>query len=177
MEHYVDGYVTSGTYFTYQGVKYGEYTQVLLTEEFYKRVGEYVNPVETRSWAITCGYNFPYFRVFRGIEHRDGKTIWKLSRPKATMFKPNEYIDIDPEKDIKKIVIPVWYVEPKELVKMRLGNGTWIKYIGGQTLFYVFCLLASLLTYQWYLVWIIGTYIYLRTSYITLSKGELNRGW
>lgn len=175
--NYTNGYVTCGSYFTYKGIRYGRYTQILFTEEFYKRANEYIDPCSTRSWAIMGGYKFPYFRVFHSVENKDGKEIWRLQRPKATDLKPTEYVDVDPERDIANIVKPVWYLEPKELVRMRLSNGTWMNYIGVQTLFFIICLLASLVTNQWYLVWTVGTYIYLRTSYITLSKGELNRGW
>lgn len=177
MADYVSGYVTSGSYFVYQGVRYGQYTQILFTEDFYKRVGEYIDPLKTNCTAIWCGWKYPYFKIFHSIEQRDGKMVWKLNKPKFTMFKPKEYLDIDPERDIEKIVTPVYYMEPKELVKKRLNDGTWINYIWPQTLFFVVCLLISPVLQQWYLIWTLGTYLYLRTSYITLSKGELNRGW
>ena len=171
-DHYVNGYVTSGSYFIYKGVRYGQRTQILFTEEFYKRVGEFQE--HPKNVMLMCGWKYPYFRVFNSIVTRNGKEVWRCGE---WYFSKREYVDVDPERDIEKIVIPVWYLEPKELVKLRLKNGTWINYIFPQTLFYVFCLIASLVTYDWYKVWIIGTYIYLRTSYITLSKGELNRGW
>ena len=174
MDAYINGCVTSGSYFTYNGVRYGQYTKILFTEEFYKRVGEYINPAKTMNKDIWAGRKKPYFRTLVSIEMEDGKQIWNFGKHGLIGHR---YINIDPEQDIEKIVVPVYYLEPKELVKKRIKNGTWINYILPQTLFYAFCLLISPIFKEWYLIWTIGTYIYLRTSYITLSKGELNRGW
>ena len=82
----------------------------------------------------------------------------------------DRYVDINPDRDIYAIVHPVYYYEPKELFLKRWHDGTWIDHIWPQTLFYVLCLLVSPVLKQWYLVWTLGTYLYLRTSYITLSS-------
>lgn len=177
MDNYINGYVNHGSYFTYKGVRYGRGTKILFTEEFYKRIGEYIDPHKTHNKWILFGWKFPYFKVFHSNERRGDKMVWKLNDPNWAMFKPEEYIDVDPERDIEKIVTPVWYMEPKELVKMRLQNGTWFAYVWKQTLVYALCLLISPLFQEWYLIWTIGLYAYLRLCYIELSKGELNRGW
>ena len=171
MDHYTGGVVTSGSYFTYKGVRYGMYTQVLFTDEFYKKMNE----VLVHNSAARCGWKYPYFRTFNSIVMKDGQKVWRFGEHLIS----HEYIDdnIDIERDIEKIITPVYYMEPKELVKKRIKNGSWINYILPQTLFYIACLIISLLLKEWYLIWTIGLYIYLRTSYITLSKGELNRGW
>ena len=166
MDVYINGYVTSGSYFTYKGVRYGQYTEVLFTEEFYKKVGEYKD-----SWI---GRRQRYFRTLMSIKTENGEQVWNFGTHGMIGHK---YIDIDPERDIERIIIPVYYMEPEELVKKRLKDGTWISYIWQETLFYVFCLLVSPIFKEWYLIWTIGLYAYLRISYIKLSKGELNRGW
>lgn len=163
MWEYINGYVTSGRYFVYKGVRYGAYTVVQFSDEFLKRNGDL-----RTTWHPRRGH-----RKLQSIVEKDGKLEWRF----GDILIENRYYDVDPDKDIEKIVTPVWYLTPKEMVKKHLDDGTWIDYLWPQTLFYIFCLLASLITYQWYLVWIMGTYIYLRTSYITLSKGVLNRGW
>lgn len=172
MNDYINGYVTSGTYFTYKGVRYGEGTEILFTKEFYRRHPPSCRP----SWTFPLDNWTDHFyckRTFNSIAIENGKEVWRFGDP-LIYFR---YDDVDPDRDIQQINVPVWYLTPKEMVQKRLNDGTWFLYLWPQTLFYIFCLLASLITYQWYLVWTIGTYIYLRTSYITLSKGELNRGW
>ena len=170
MESYINGVITDGDHFTYQGVRYGKYTKVLFTEEFYKRHKEIVDLNKYYGWK------FPYFRTFSHVKYENGKTVWCFGK-KDIFFVQNNYTDIDFEKDIEKIVTPVWYYEPKELVKKRLNEGSWILYVWPQTLFYLICLLVSPIFQEWYLIWTIGLYIYLRLCYIRLSKGELNRGW
>ena len=173
MDPYINGYITNGSYFTYKGVRYGRYTEILFTKDFHRRHPPAFRPM----WAFYTGGNWmdhiPCRRTFHSIVIENGKEVWRFGDPMIY----HKYDDIDPDRDIEAINVPVWYLEPKEMVKKRLMDGTWINYIWPQTLFYIFCLLASLITYEWYIVWIIGTYVYLRTSYITLSKGELNRGW
>ena len=176
MDFYLNGVVTSGSYFTYKGVHYGVYTDVLFTEEFYKRVGEWVDPQKTSSMIIRGGWKYPYFRRLSSITTENGKTMWNFCTQNIPLVT-HHYVDVNPNRDIEKIITPVYYMEPKELVKKRLHDGTWINYILPQTLFFLFCLLVSPLLKEWYIIWTLGTYTYLRTSYITLSKGELNRGW
>ena len=163
MDPYINGYVTGGSYFTYKGVRYGRYTKVRFNDEFLKRVRELHYPYSPHRGK----------RTFHSIIEENGQKIWRF----GDIMIYHKYIDIDPDRDIEAINVPVWYLEPKEMVKKRLSEGTWINYILPQTLFYIFCLLASLVTNDWWVVWTIGTYIYLKTSYTTLSKGELNRGW
>ena len=176
MDHYINGYVTRGDYFVYKGVRYGRYTKILFTEDFYKRVGEYIEPWKARGW-LGSGWKFPYFKTFHSIGYENGKTIWRLNKTNWEILKPDEYYDIDPERDIENIITPVWYLEPKELVKLRFSNGSWINYIWRQTVAYVLCLLISPIFQQWYLIWTVGLWLYLRLCYIELSRGELNRGW
>lgn len=175
MEPYINGYVTSGDYFVYKGIRYGRYTKILFKDEFYERFNETIKPnwANVRLW----GWKYPYFRTFHSIGCENGKTVWRLNRPNWEILKPDDYVDVDPERDIEKIVVPVWYMEPKELVKLRLENGTWINYIWPQTLVYALCLLVSPIFQQWYLIWTVGLWLYLRLCYIELSRGELNRGW
>lgn len=176
MDHYVSGYVTTGSYFTYKGVRYGKRTRVLFTEGFYKRIGEYINPTKSHSWAITCGYKFPYFRTFSSVSMENGKQVLHFGGRNLTLTVYH-YVDIDPDRDIEKIITPVYYFTPKEMVKKRLNDGTWFCYVWWQTLVYALCLLISPLFQQWYLIWTVGLYFYLRICYIELSKGELHRGW
>lgn len=164
--NYLWGEVTSGSYFTFKGVRYGEYTEVLFKEEFYKNVEKFDGrKLHPRFW----GYKYPFFRTFRYIEDVNGRKLWSFGR----WLIAKKYYDIVPERDIEKIITPVYYMEPKELVKKRLKDGSWIMYIWPQTLFYLACLLISPIFKQWYIIWTMGLYLYLRTSYITLSKGGL----
>ena len=170
MKFYTKGYVTDGASFIYKGVRYGCHTKILFTEEFYKSHKETIG-VDKNS-VMYDSKIFQYYRTLHSIVMENGKIEWRF----GTTLISNRYYDIDPEKDIEKIIIPVYYMEPKELVMQRLSNGTWINYIWAQTLFFIFCLIISPVFKQWYLIWTMGTYLYLRTSYITLSKGELCNG-
>lgn len=165
MDAYINGYMTNGSYFVYQGVRYGRYTKVRFNDAFLARVGQLNSRNE---WSPHRGK-----RVFHSIAEVDGQKEWRF----GDVMIYDRYVDVDPDRDIEAVICPVWYLTPKEMVKKRLSDGTWINYVLPQTLFYIFCLLASLVTYDWPVMWIMGTYIYLRLAYIELSKGELNRGW
>lgn len=145
-------FITSGSYFTYQGVRYGCDTKFRFTSEYYKKHGKKYDP---------------YFRKerFQYVVSNNGEETWHC----WACLPGEHYENIVPDRDVWKIVDPVYYLTPKELVKKRFKDGTWLDYIWAQTLFYVFCLVISPLFYEWYLIWTIGLYIYLRTSYITLS--------
>ena len=173
MQYYDKGCVTSGSHFTYQGVEYGKYTIILFKEEFYKRVGEWFAPMKAQSWTLKLGYKYPYFRTFSHATVENGKTVWHFSSG-STQLVTHHFVDVDPERDIEKIITPVYYYTPKELVKKRLNNGTWILYVWKQTLIYLLCLLISPIFQEWYIIWTTGLYLYLRLCYIELSKGELH---
>lgn len=162
---YLGGCVTSGSYFTYKGIRYGEYTKVLFKDDVYARVNDKPEHLPVRAW----GYKYPYFRTFRSIKQENGKQTWLLGQTLIT----KQYTDIVPDRDIEKIITPIYYYEPMELVKQRLKNGSWILYIWPQTLFYLACLLISPIFQQWYIIWTTGLYLYLRIAYIKLSKGEI----
>lgn len=166
MYNYIGGVVTKGSYFSYKGEKYGQFTRIQLTHETYVR-----NGIDQKTWA-------PHMEVFNSIEEdENGNTVWYLNTPKFEMLTPTAYYDLDPERDIEKIVTPVYYMKPRELAKERLRNGTWFLYIWQQTLIYIACLIISPIFNEWYLIWTMGLYLYLRLSYIELSRGGLDRGW
>ena len=167
---YMNGVVTSGSYFTYNGVRYGEGTEVLFKKEFYEKNNEF-NAYTHRLYIER------YKRVLASIKYENGKEVWALSKSNFWPMVSYRYADIDPYRDIEKIVTPVWYYTPKELVKLRLQNGTWFWHVWWQTLIYAVCLLISPLFQQWYLIWTIGLYAYLRICYIELARGGYNRGW
>lgn len=163
---YLNGVVTSGSYFVYKGVKYGKYTKVSLTPEAYNRYGLHYTTFNPRVF------------VFHSIEEdEDGNEVWKLCLPNFAPFYPKDFYGIVPERDFEPTMVPVYYMTPRELVKSRLRDGTWIFYVWQQTLVYVLCLIISPIFQQWYLIWTMGLYLYLRLCYIELSKGGLNRGW
>lgn len=173
-DDYVNGYMTSGSYFWYKGVRYGLGTKILFTEDFYKRVREYVNPhAITAGPAIRNGLKYPYFRKLQFIREIDGKIVWGFGNPLIA----HQYTDVDPERDIEKIITPVWYLTPEEMIKKRLSDGTWIEQVWPHTLILIFGLLFSLLFREWYLAWIMGPFVYWREVKKELSKGELNNGW
>lgn len=148
-------YVTKGDYFTYKGVKYGQKSIFILTENFYKQATgkQYVYPNNLK-------------QEFDRYVYKDGKKLWHCG-----WCCPGEYYEItDPDNQIKGVPYPVYYMEADELVHQRLRDGSWMDKIGFKTLCYLFLLLISPLFNQWYLVWTIGLYWYLRTSYIELSK-------
>ena len=172
---YINGYVTDGCYFTFNGVKYGRYTQVLFKEDFYKRVGEYVT--NSSGWAHLCGYKFPYFRALRSIKNVDGKLVWGFGSHKFYFMTTHRYTNIIPERDIERIIIPVYYMTPKELAKKRLREGNWFKYIGFDLICYLCILPVSLIFNDWLTLWIFATGVFIYKAYKELSKGELNSGW
>ena len=148
--------ITGGDYFVFKGERYGRGTKFRLNKRGYAR-----NGITIEDWEV--GKRKEEFYSL-GIEN--GKQIWYCGFAPAFVKK----FEIDPETDIYGITNPVYYLTPDELMKQRLKDGSWMHYIGPQTLFYLFCLLVSPLFKEWYLIWTIGLYIYLRTSYITLRK-------
>lgn len=170
---YVNGYITHGSYFTYKGRRYGCGTVVKFTDDFYKRQNDYSD----RPWFTFGEYRKRFIKVFSSIKYENGKETWSFGNENFFPMIDRKYTDVAPDRDIEKIVTPVWYYEPKELAKMRLREGIWIWYVWPQTLIYALCLLISPLFQQWYLIWTIGLYAYLRLCYIKLSEGGLNRGW
>lgn len=167
MSH-LGGYMTSGSYFTYHGVRYGKYTQFLFTKEFFRNIKQHVEP---GTHSGTAHYYARGLTTFHSIEEKNGKLIFYFGDPLIY----DRIVDFVPDRDIEKIVTPVYYLTPKEMVKHRLKDGTWFGCIWGQTLFYVVCLIISPLFQQWYLIWTVGLYLYLRIAYIELSKGVLYR--
>ena len=159
MDAYVGGCMSSGSYFTYKGVRYGEYTNVRFKKEVYERIGKVPNRKYT---------------TFYWIKEKNGKNVWGCGQW-LHIFERHE--DIVPDRDIEAIITPVYYYTPWELVKKRFKDGTWFGYIWSQTLIFALCLLFSPLLKQWYLIWTMGLYMYLRLCYIELSRGELDRGW
>lgn len=150
--HNLCSYITGGSFFTYKGVRYGKGTQIRFTEEFYKRIEK---PTQ---------FSFSKRKDhFESITIENGKEIWHV-------WNSGDLKDVIPDRDIYNIVYPVYYYEPKELARQRLQNGTWFDYVWKQTLFYAACLLISPLFKEWYLIWTIGLYAYLRLCYIALSK-------
>lgn len=163
---YLDGTVTSGSYFEYEGVKYGKDTKITLTREAYNRYGLHYTTFNPRLF------------VFHSIEEDEyGEEVWKLCTPNFAPFYPHDFYGIVPERDIEQIAVPVYYMTPRELVKSRFRDGTWFSYIWQQTLVYVLCLIISPIFQEWYLIWTTGLYLYLRLCYIELSRGGLNSGW
>lgn len=162
---YLGGCVTNGDYFTYQGVRYGMYTKILFKDEVYERM----NDDPKKHSVIARHWKYPYFRTFRSIKNENGKKVWAFGYP----LVDKRYPDIIPDRDIEKIITPIYYYEPKELVKKRLKEGTWFKYIWQQTLVYALCLLISPIFQDWWVIWTTGLYLYIRLSYIELSRGEL----
>jgi hypothetical protein len=147
------GCVTHGSYFVYKGVRYGSKTIVRFNQQFYD--------------AHQKRYEWNKRKEeFYTIATINGKEVWKC----GPFGSGEKYENVDPDKDIYAIVEPYYYYEPRELVEERLRSGTWIVYIGWQTLFYILCLIVSPIFKEWYLIWTIGLFIYLRTSYIALSK-------
>lgn len=164
--NYMWGETTEGSYFIFNGVRYGEYTEVLFKEEFYKNVEKFdASKLHPRFW----GHKEPYFRTFRDIKDVNGKKLWLFGR----YLIGKRYYNIVPERDIEKIVTPVYYMTPRELVKKRIKNGSWILYVWMETLVYCFILLVSPLFKQWYLLWTVGLGLYLLIAYKKLSKGGL----
>ena len=159
MSEYVGGCVTGGSYFTYKGVRYGECSRIRFKKEFYESRGMQPNPK---------------YITFYEIKQVDGHLVWQCG---YHLMRLERHSDVVPDRDIEEIVTPIYYYEPKELVKKRLKNGSWIIYIWPQTLIYILCLIISPLFKEGYLMWTTGLLIYLRICYVALSKGELYRGW
>ena len=167
-----NGYVTCGSYFVYKGEKYGEFTEVRFTDEFYK---ENIKPVNMTAAEI-LGHGYAKTRNFVSVGTKNGKEVY-FFRNHQQSWTSEEYFDFIPDRDIKEIIRPTYYMKPKELIKLRLKNGTWFNYVWKQTLIYVLCLLISPVFKQWYLIWTTGLYLYLRLCYIELSKGEVWVEW
>lgn len=153
-------YITGCNYFVYKGVKYGKGTVFRFTHEFCcKHEGRSPTDIYTQP-------SNP--KTLLSLAHENGKIVWKIRN--GGWQGEIRYDDIVPDRDIYCILEPVYYYVPKELAKQRWHDGTWVNYIWKQTLFYVLCLLVSPIFKEWYLVWTIGLYAYLRICYIILSN-------
>ena len=166
---HMGGYMTSGSYFTYQGVRYGKYTLVNFSDEFKKRINEHVKP-GTFSNMASYPKRMRLATAFNSVKEENGRLVWAFGEPMVSDW----IVDFEPDRDIARIVTPVYYLTPKEMVKHRLKNGSWFLYVWKQTLVYVLCLLISPLFKQWYIIWTTGLYLYLRLCYIELSRGEIH---
>ena len=69
-----NGYVTSGSYFVYKGEKYGEFTEVRFTDEFYK---ENIRPVNMTAAEI-LGHGYAKTRNFVSVGTKNGKKYISL---------------------------------------------------------------------------------------------------
>ena len=165
---YLGGYATSGSYFTYKGVRYGRRTLIKFSDEFRERIRNHVKPGTYSNLANYPG-RFRGPTPFNAIKEENGQKVWLFGSPMVTDW----IIDFVPDRDIVEIVTPIYYLTPREMVKQRLKDGSWILYVWPQTLFYIFCLLISPLFKQWYIIWTTGLYLYLRICYIELSRGVL----
>ena len=161
------GDVTSGSYFTFNGVKYGEYTEILFTDEFYGRVEKKYR--RNCKSLIARAYAYPWFRTFRDIKDVNGKKLWSFGEDLIS----HRYYNIVPDRDIAKIITPIYYHTPMELAKKRWRNGTWFAYIWKETLIYLFFLLISPIFQQWYVIWTTGLGVYLWIAYKKLSEGRI----
>ena len=164
--------ITWQNYFVYKGVKYGKGTKIKFTWEFNQRFLIHTMS-KNKYWRAEADYRVgnkyyePAPSWFWQINIIDGKEDWVCG------YLAGTGIEIVPDRDIEEILVPAYYVEPltpRQLVKKRLKDGTWVNYIGAQTVFYVLCLIISPIFREWYLIWTIGLYLYLRTSYLTLSE-------
>ena len=166
-------YVIGGSHFTYKGVQYGKGTKIKFTNDFSKRFirhtmskNEYWNP--KYDWRLFSSY-YQETGFFHSINIVNGKENWICGMLAGTGM------EVVPDRDIDEIIRPVYYVEPptpKELFHQRMHDGTWINYIGHYILIYVLWLLFCLISYQWLVGWIMGTYVFLHLSYLKLSGQE-----
>lgn len=166
-DHIMGGDVTSGSHFIFKGVKYGEYTKVLFKDDFYKLV-EKKDRHNCKS-LMAGAYAYPWFRTFREIKEENGRQLW-LFGPHVISHR---YYNIVPDRDIAKIITPIYYHTPMELAQKRWKNGTWFAYVWKETLVYAFILLISPLFQQWYLLWTVGFGLYLWITYKKLSEGRI----
>jgi len=166
--HHLGGYATSGSYFTYNGVRYGRRTLIQFSDEFKKNIKAHVKPGTYSNLANYPG-RFRGLTPFNSVKDDNGQLVWAFGCPIVSDW----IINFVPDRDIEKIITPVYYLTPKEMVKQRLKDGTWIACVWPQTLFYIVCLLISPLFKQWYIIWTTGLYLYLRICYIELSRGVL----
>ena len=169
-------YVIGGSYFTYKGVQYGNGTKLQYTFDFHKRV------------LMNANKNNPYWKP-----QYDYKMYEEYYTPKPVWFNQIYYykgqerwgcgmlacdapgMEIVPDRDFKEILIPVYYVEPptpKELFDERMHDGTWINYIPGFIPVYICWMLFCLISNQWLTGWVLGTYLFLRLSYLKISGQE-----
>lgn len=54
-----------------------------------------------------------------------------------------------------------------------MHDGTWINYIKDFIPVYIGWMLFCLISYQWLVGWVLGTYLFLRLSYLRISGQEL----
>lgn len=167
-------YVIGGSYFTYKGVQYGKGTKIKFTWDFNQRflrhtLGKNQFWKPESDWRINNQYYTPAPSWFDSIYYKDGKEVWVCGNLAGTGM------EVVPDMDIEEILVASYYVEPptpKELFHQRMHDGTWINYIGTYIIVYVLWMLFCLISYDWIVGWIMGTYLFLRLSYLRLSGQE-----
>lgn len=148
-------YITHGSYFIANGVKYGQGTTLRMSQSFYKRHGIKKSPYKYTN------------EIFYEIVKRDGKTLWGFGK----WYGAKKYYELNTETDIEAIMSPVYYYIPKELAKERLKNGTWIQYVSGiETLCLIAWMIVILVAKDWFTGWIFGFIVYGYSLYKRLSK-------
>lgn len=156
-------------HFTYRGKEYGYATKVRFTKEFYMRQFQKYGP--NSIWGTwhrhyVNEYQFVKPSMFYHIKIKEGKTIWN--------FFDFEVDDLVPDRDIKEIVHPVYYVKPKtdkEKIQEKKEKGLTWSYIWPGTLVYIFCMLIVIPIFNervW--GWIAATIVYRNYYYEQMTR-------
>ena len=114
MDEYVSGYITSGSYFTYKGVRYGEHTQVLFTEEFYKKVGEYLKTGENIDATIVRNVEEADFVIAHKNFAKGGTKVLSIANDYRL---PIYYVRSNSMSQVQKVVKEALHITDSETLQ------------------------------------------------------------
>lgn len=144
-------------YFIHNGQKLGPGTEVQFNYDFYDR------HAATGFFGMYKCYT-PHPSVFRNITYKDGKEIWYFNNCEAD--------DLVWDRDVKKIVLAVPYVEitDKDRIREKKEQGRTWECIWPGTIIYVLAMIFITIFHERVWGWIAATILYINYRYEQLSK-------
>lgn len=141
-------------YFDYNGQRFGQGTEILFTDDFYRR----------HAGKCYISYCNPRPSIF-GFVNCEGKNpVWYLGNCIVD--------DLVLENDIKEIVKPVPYVvvTDKDRIRAKKEKGQTWEYIWPGTIVYIFCMIFITVFNERVWGWIAATILYNNYCYEQLSR-------
>lgn len=140
-------------YFNYKGQRFGRETKVQFTDDFYRKNYSYGNQISRY-----------YPSTFYCVINEDDRLHW--------CFNNCNVYDIDPDRDIVKIVksVPYVVVTDKDKIRAKKEKGQTWEYIWPGTLVYIFCMIFITVFNERLWGWIAATILYNNYCYEQLSR-------